>query len=391
MMDALVTVAGNTAAVAQVPIPHAGPNEIRVKVHSIALNPVDALYSAHQVDKPGRVVGSDIAGYVDQIGEGVSNWEVGDRVAGLLQGATSANPRPGGFATYAILESDLAIAIPEDVSFDDAASLPLCALTAAQALYIRLGLNPPFPGSPYSKPPVQAHSDGSAPVILVYSAATSLGLYTVQLAKLLRYQSPEGEEKTITVITTSSPKHFGKLQGLGADAVFDYRDSSWPEQVRKAYPDGIDYAVDCISEGDTTGVMSDLYRTGGGVIAVIRAVAWNKERVRSDVTPLYGAVWSGLGYDIIYNGATLRAPPSSRALTVAFYQWLSHGSPTNPKVFPIDPNPVRLMPGGLKEVAADGFVLLGGGDMAQRAALRGGEDVPLHMRPISGEKLVYRV
>ncbi|KAF5324791.1 hypothetical protein D9611_004295 [Ephemerocybe angulata] len=377
MMDALVTVAGNTAAVAQVPIPHAGPNEIRVKVHSIALNPVDALYSAHQVDKPGRVVGSDIAGYVDQIGEGVSNWKVGDRVAGLLQGATSANPRPGGFATYAILESDLAIAITEDVSFDDAASLPLCALTAAQALYIRLGLDPPFPGSPYSKPPVQAHSDGSAPVILVYSAATSLGLYTVQLARLLRYHTPEGEAKPFMVVTTSSPKHFGKLKDLGADAVFDYRDSSWPEQVRQAYSGGIDYAVDCISEGDTTGVISDLYRTGGGVIAVIRAVAWNKERVRSDVTPPYGA--------------TLRAPPSSRALTVAFYQWLSHGSPTNPKVFPIDPNPVRLMPGGLKEVAADGFVLLGGGDMAQRSALKGGEDVPIHMRPISGEKLVYRV
>ena len=58
----------------------------RVKVHAIALNPVDALYTAHPVDKPGRVIGSDIAGVVDEVGEGVFSWQVGDRVAGLVQG-----------------------------------------------------------------------------------------------------------------------------------------------------------------------------------------------------------------------------------------------------------------------------------------------------------------
>lgn len=58
----------------------------RVKVHSVALNPVDALYTVHQTDKPGRVVGSDIAGTVDKVGERVTDWKVGDRIAGLLQG-----------------------------------------------------------------------------------------------------------------------------------------------------------------------------------------------------------------------------------------------------------------------------------------------------------------
>jgi len=57
-----------------------------VKVHSVALNPVDALYVAHPQDKPGRVVGSDIAGVIDKVGDGVTAWHVGDRVAGLLQG-----------------------------------------------------------------------------------------------------------------------------------------------------------------------------------------------------------------------------------------------------------------------------------------------------------------
>lgn len=58
----------------------------RIKVRSVALNPVDALYVGHPVDAPGRTVGSDIAGVVDQVGSEVSQWKVGDRVAGLLQG-----------------------------------------------------------------------------------------------------------------------------------------------------------------------------------------------------------------------------------------------------------------------------------------------------------------
>lgn len=60
-----------------------------IKVHAVALNPVDALYVAHPSDKPGRVVGSDIAGVVDKIGNGVTKWKLGDRVAGLLQGGKS--------------------------------------------------------------------------------------------------------------------------------------------------------------------------------------------------------------------------------------------------------------------------------------------------------------
>ncbi|EDQ98048.1 uncharacterized protein LACBIDRAFT_242402, partial [Laccaria bicolor S238N-H82] len=77
------------------------------------------------------VVGSDISGVVDKVGAGVTGWQVGDRVAGLLQGATSVTPRPGGFAEYAILEQDLAIHVPAGITFDEAATVPLCALTAA--------------------------------------------------------------------------------------------------------------------------------------------------------------------------------------------------------------------------------------------------------------------
>lgn len=111
-MQALVTAARNTAVVTQIPIPEPGANEIRcgciylgpiydltqvcfvrIKVHSVALNPVDSLYVAHPPSSElGRVVGSDVAGTVDRIGKDVDAeyWKTGDPIAALLQGGESA-------------------------------------------------------------------------------------------------------------------------------------------------------------------------------------------------------------------------------------------------------------------------------------------------------------
>lgn len=59
-----------------------------VKVYNIALNPVDSYITQLSIP-PGRVVGSDIAGTVDKVGEAVTQWKIGDRVAGFLQGGKS--------------------------------------------------------------------------------------------------------------------------------------------------------------------------------------------------------------------------------------------------------------------------------------------------------------
>ena len=84
-------------------------------------------------------------------------------------------------------------------------------------------------------------------------------------------------------------------------------------------------------------------------------------------------------------GEPMPADPAWRAFTVAFYKWLSTA---NSDHFPIAPNPVRLMPGGLDRVVADGFSLLGSGKLVERNAVGGSEP---WMRPISGEKLVYHL
>jgi hypothetical protein len=80
------------------------------------------------------------------------------------------------------------------------------------------------------------------------------------------------------------------------------------------------------------------------------------------------------------------ADPTWRAFSVEFFRFLSAGSPANPSRFPIESVPIRLMPGGLDRIVPDAFTLLGTG-VQQRT----GVDGEPWMKPISGEKLVYRV
>lgn len=80
------------------------------------------------------------------------------------------------------------------------------------------------------------------------------------------------------------------------------------------------------------------------------------------------------------------ADPAWRAFTVEFFKYLSAGSPADPSRLPIESVATRLMPGGLDRVVPDAFTLLGSGVQP-----RTGGDVEPWMKPISGEKLVYRV
>lgn len=161
-----------------------------------------------------------------------------------------------------------------------------------QALFIRLEINPPFP-SPFKF----ETSKSDSPALLVYSGATSLGLFTISLARLIRTPS----DSPFRIFATASPKNHAKLLALGVEAVYDYRSLTWPDEIRKATNGGVDYAVDCISEDTSTARISQAFNDAGGKIAVIRKSAWFKEGVRKDVIPLYGAVCSGLGHEIIYN------------------------------------------------------------------------------------------
>ena len=85
-------------------------------------------------------------------------------------------------------------------------------------------------------------------------------------------------------------------------------------------------------------------------------------------------------------GSVLPANPDAHSFAKDFYAFLSSPGPSGKAR--LEPNPVRLMPGGLERVVPDGFALLGSGSVSQRTRLGRSED---YMRPISGEKLVYKI
>ncbi|KAI1452662.1 zinc-binding dehydrogenase [Annulohypoxylon moriforme] len=265
-MKALVTVDGKTAAVKEIDIPKPDEGEILVKVHYVAQNPTD--WKAMKSVQPGRIIGCDFAGTVED--SNGSRWRNGQRVSGFVQGS-SVDPLRGVFAEYAVIEASLVYPIPDEISYQDASVVPLAFATAVQAIFGRLNLPEP------SQPAKDAFP------FLVSGGTSSVGQYAVQLAKLAG----------AFVIATGSARNHEFLKSLGADAVVDYQDPDWPEQVRKLTHDGLEFSFDCISEkGTPEAIIKSLSPAKGGHIITILPVneIRNKignEKVRLESTIVY--------------------------------------------------------------------------------------------------------
>ena len=375
-----------TASVQDIPKPVPNSQEILVQVRAVALNPVDALYVFNPLGSTGRVVGSDFAGTIVSLGEDVPadcSLQPGIRVGGFCQGACSVNDRPGAFAEYLVCPWDLLFAIPESVSFEQAATISLCGLTAAQVVYYRLGLQAPlrWRQTNENNPDLQRDGSGTATEFFIYSASTSVAMYAAQLVR----RSAEASGTEIKLLGTASGRRFEMLknQPYCYDLVVDYHDTGWLDKIiRSSDGRGVQYAFDCIAEGDSVEKVSRTLRKGGKIVVVRsrEGGAWKADNL--PVEPTYGAVWEGLGEDIQYAG--LRVPKSlnARAFAVEFFRWLSRGGR-------LEPNPVRVMPGGLERIVEDGFTLLGSNLMEDRE-LKKERDEPW-MKPVSAEKLVYRI
>ncbi|KAF5630090.1 hypothetical protein F52700_7448 [Fusarium sp. NRRL 52700] len=374
-----------TAIVEDVDRPTPGSHEILVNVRAIALNPVDELYVSSPIAaQEKRIIGTDFAGVVVEAGSDISDLsdtrvKVGTRVAGFLQGASSVNDRPGAFAEFIVVHYDLVWKIPDKLTFEEASTISMCGLTAAQALFGRLGLPSPFSLAP------QETSGGNTKItnLFIYGSSTSVGLYAAQLARIAAKVS--GASLRLIGAARSSKHDILWNEPYSYDVLVDYRDEEWVQEVKDATNgNGVDLALDCISEGQT------VYNTHETLVpsakfAVIRGPVGGKyDPARLTVKPTYGAVWEGLGVEVGYNSAVIPANPDAHSFAKEFYNFLNKPLPSGRAQ--LEPNPVRLMPGGLEKVTEDGFRLLGTGLVSERSTI---ERTQKHMRPISAEKLVY--
>lgn len=330
-IKALVTQEGHKVAVQEIPKPKPAEGEILVKVNYVAQNPTD--WKAASFARPGLVVGCDFAGTVADANG--SSWKEGQRVAGFVQG-TSTNgvqpdPRRGAFAEYAVVESSLVFAVPDGVTDQQAAVVPLAFATAAQALFQRLRLPEP------SKPATSAFP------LLVNGATSSVGKYAVQLGKLAG----------LYVVATGSKRNHELLKSLGADAVVDYNDADWPEQVRKITHDGLEHAFDTISEKGTPEAISRaLSPTKGGHIVgllplgEVREKGVENKKVKFESTIVYTVFGRPLNYRGFDNCGD-KPTPEDKALWEKYLsllpQLLSSGK--------IQPNRIRER-GGLEDIEA---------------------------------------
>ncbi|GAA2703404.1 zinc-binding alcohol dehydrogenase family protein [Actinoplanes palleronii] len=200
-----------TLAVGPAPYPTPGPDQILIRNHAVAINPLDWVIQvagrvAYAWLKYPAVLGADVAGEVVEVGSAVTRFRAGDRVLALAVGTDrdANSPAQGAFQQYTVVLERLASPIPAAMAYPDAAVLPLGVSTAACALFQtdHLGLRHPVAGAA-----------PAGETVLVWGGATSVGSNAVQLAVAAGYD----------VITTASPRNAGWLTDLGASRVFDYR------------------------------------------------------------------------------------------------------------------------------------------------------------------------
>jgi NADPH:quinone reductase-like Zn-dependent oxidoreductase len=194
---------------AELPDPQPGPGQVRVSVRAVGVNPIDWKVRQGMMggDLPKRT-GQEVAGVVDEVGDGVSDVAVGDRIFGGAAGG-------GAAAELALLENYARIEEPLD--FVTAAALPVAVETAARTLDL-LGV-----------------SEGQT--LLINGAAGAVGTAAVQL----------GRARGARVIGTASPGNHDYLNAFGAEAT-TYGDGL-VDRVRELSPGGVDRALDAAGGG----------------------------------------------------------------------------------------------------------------------------------------------
>ncbi|KAI8630067.1 putative alcohol dehydrogenase [Xylariaceae sp. FL1651] len=216
-----------TATVEDVLMPLVRDDWVLVKVKAVATNPTDWKHVAYGGADVGCRVGCDYAGVVEKVGSKVTNFSVGDRITGWVHGSNRANHESGAFAEYAVAKASVQRKIPDNLSFEEAATLGTAIMTVGQGMYKLLGL--PLPTEPTNEP---------FP-LLIYGGSTATGMAGIQFAKL----------SGLTVITTCSPHNFDLVKSFGADAVFDYKSSTCAADIKKLTNNRLRYSWDCTGDG----------------------------------------------------------------------------------------------------------------------------------------------
>jgi NADPH:quinone reductase-like Zn-dependent oxidoreductase len=215
-----------------VPTPAPGAGEALVRVKAVGVGPWDAWIRAGKSALPQPLpltLGSDLAGVVEAVGPGVANVAPGDAVFGVT------NPHfIGSYADYAIANAGMIAKKPAALGDVDAASIPVVAVTAWQALFDQAQVT-------------------RGQTILVHGAAGNVGAYVVQLA----------HQAGLHVIATTGERDLAYVRKLGADEVLDFRATRFEDVV----PD-VDAVIDLVG-GEMQARSFAVLKPGGALISAV--------------------------------------------------------------------------------------------------------------------------
>ncbi|EMD31530.1 hypothetical protein CERSUDRAFT_162969 [Gelatoporia subvermispora B] len=246
-----------------------GPGQLLVKIEATALNPADWKIQVYGVlfETFPVILGSDAAGIVIELGEGVQGFAVGDRV--FFQGYFVDSAR-STYQQYALSNADVTAKIPKNISVEQAATIPACIATPALGLFDRC-----HEDSAKLFPPWEDGGQGKyiGKPIVIFGGATSVGQYAIQLVRLAGFGP---------IITTASLKNTTLLNELGATHVLD-RDLP-PEallaQIAALANAPIEIVFDAVSLPQTQNAAFDILTPEGQVIIVTQdAIDQEKKRL----------------------------------------------------------------------------------------------------------------
>ncbi len=216
----------------RVPVPNPGPGEVLVKVHAAGVGPWDGWIRAGRSALPQPLpltLGSDLSGDIQAAGPDVSDLCVGDQIYGVT------NPRfVGAYAEYALASAAMIARKPTSLTYIEAASVPVIAVTAWQGLFDQAQLK-------------------AGQSVLIHGGAGNVGAYAVQLAR----------RAGIRTIATAATEQVAFVRELGADTVIDFQTQRFEDEVRD-----VDAVLDLVG-GETQKRSFQVLRQGGKLISAV--------------------------------------------------------------------------------------------------------------------------
>ncbi len=280
---------GAAPALTEVPDPHAGPGQVLIKVEAAGMNPMDRSMAAGawKEQMPGTfpfVLGADLAGAVEALGEGADRFKVGEEVFGQL-----IVPPLGSAGTYAehvaVTENAPLTRRPEGLDPIVAAALPTAGVTGLEI--------------------VESFGQLTGKTMLMVGAAGGVGSFALQLAAQAGAQ----------VIAVARADAAERMRNYGAVETVDYTTVSVLDAVQQTHPDGIDVLVDVASDANGFATLAALVRPGGTALTT---------RYLADVKALASREVAGVNFrvemssealerlaDIVVTGAIV-VPPITR-------------------------------------------------------------------------------